>query len=585
MRQLSINSLREVGIDFRFGHTFYPAPGISQALWFCLVSNAPHPPSDTYYWLEDESGKLSALVLSDLECQSEAIIPFLGGITDGACDEHSLTDRLRQNWLIPPSFHATLVKGALISPSQAFLWKVIRQQLSTTLCMPNVPLTLAKQIEALLEACRKEVAEKSHGAVTERYALSPHHEIYPSIEQLDEVSEFISMAEDFKGRLSEDIVALFDHYAPLLNARTHTIENYNTARSWTPTHRRNRIQAILSYPWLFHELGLRTGGPDYYHSPPQDFMDMRELIAEAIDRGQPLSRLMARRYNVGAHTLRYARTFLNYRYVIPEAIPTVLWFLDGIKPDLRPSSEADMAVLNNVFDGGVAGFRHEDDQGDVKIVASTLFENGIAGFRTLINKWCPSHIPDDPFYDVINFFADYAAQMGKGLITQEIHNILLKEWIRGAGLLSLLAASERAWWERRTKTVETRWMPLTTECQSFQGLIAHELSNSQALIEEGIAMHHCIASYASLCASGDAFIFSLRNIDDGKRLSTLHIGLSESRELTICEHRGFANRDPDQECLEAANELVLFLRLLRSERLGGGSPIPGVIQELEKQVA
>jgi hypothetical protein len=558
MGQILLNGLSEIGIDFRFGHTSCPAPRVSQVCWFRLASNTQRPSSDTYFWLEDESGMLTAFALGNLECQPEAIIPFLGGITTDACDEQSLNDHLQRHWLFPPSFHATQVSGALIHPTKAFLWAAIRQRLTTMIAMPDVSPTLARQIEAFLEACHKEVAEKYEGVVIERHALTPHHEASPSIEHLDEIAKFISMSQDFKGRLFEDIVALFDHYAPLLNARTHTIENYNTVRFWMDAQRLNRFQAIRSYPWLFHELDLRTGGPDYYHAPPQDPMNMREVIVDAIDRGQPLIPLLVKRYKVGKHTLRYAKFLLSDRYRIPETIPTVLWFLDGINPDLRPTTEADMVILNNAIDW-ISGWRHEEDREFVNVVASTLFQAGVAGFRSLIKRWCPSHNPDNPFHDVDDYLADYAQHTGKGLITQEIADSLITDWIREAGLLSLFAQSEQwhlAWLTRQHEDVNRTWPAILPESVWIRNFIVTELNTTEMLLEEGKAMRHCVGSYAEQCVAGKAFIFSVQTRSGALR-STVHIGHKGTiGRLIIKEHRGFANSTPSTRLESAADSLL-----------------------------
>lgn len=562
MGQILLNCLSEIGIDFSFGYATNPAPRVSQTLWFRLASSTQPPSSDNYFWLEDEAGMLTALVLNNLECHPEAIIPFLGGITTDACDEQSLNDHLQQNWLFPPSFHATQINDALIHPTQAFLWRAMRQRLLAMIAMPNTPPTMARHAEAFLEECQSEVAEKYELGDVVRHALIPYLEASPSIEQLDEVTQFISLSQHFKGRLLSDIVALFDHYAPLLDARTHTIDNYNTARSWTDVQRRNRLQAIRSYPWLFHELDLRTGGP-YYHSPPQDFLNMRGVITKAIDRGQPLIPSLVKRYRVGKHTLRYAITFLNDRCRIPETIPTVLWFLDSIKPDHRPTNETDMAILNNAIDW-ISGLRQDDDQVYVRTVATTLFKEGVAGFRSLMKRLCPSHNPDNPFHDVDDYLADYAQHTGNGLITQEIADSLVKQWIKEAGLLSLFAESERwhlAWLTRQHEDDNRTWPAILPEPMWISNFQVQELNSTEMLLEEGKTMRHCVGSYAEQCVAGKAFIYSVQT-RNGSLRSTVHIGGHKGAlgELIIMEHRAFANSTPSPSLESVADSLLQIVQ-------------------------
>lgn len=420
--------------------------------------------------------------------------------------------------------------------------------------MPNLAAPLSQRIQQFLDACQREMYEHHGGVIVERYAITPHHEASPSIDCLDGISEFLALAQDFRDRLYPDILGLFDDYAPLLDARTHTIDNYNTARRWSDTQRRNRIQAIRSFPWLFHELGLRTGGPGYYHEPAEITVNKQASIVAAIDLGQPLLPLLATCYNVGKHTLRYARGFLKSRYCLPSTIPVILWLLDDIKPDKRPTSNTDMEALDKVIPW-ISGWRQESDRVYVDEVAITLFKDGVNGCRSLLRKWCPSHNPEDPFEDVSDYLAEHTGKTNEGLMTQELFGSLAKEWIRESGLLTLLAESERwhtSWWERDLEIEIASWAPLMLEPQQFGNLVAHELSNTQMLIEEGNAMRHCIASYALLCRAGEARIYSLREATSGERRSTLHIGPDESGRLTIYEHRARANRDPDAECVAAA---------------------------------
>jgi hypothetical protein len=236
----------------------------------------------------------------------------------------------------------------------------------------------------------------------------------------------------------------------------------------------------------------------------------------------------------------------------------MLWILDSISPDKRPTVETDMEVLNCVIDW-IGHWQLETDRAYVSEVGATLFQNGIPGFRALLRRYCPSHNPDDPFNDVGDFLADYAEKQGGVPITQELADSLVKDWIREAGLVSLLVESERwhaACWMREIDIQEASWPPLLNSSQRIGSLIVCELSNTHLLAEEGCAMRHCISSYASLCQAGKAFIFSLRNLEGGKRRSTLHVGIEEAGRFSIREHRAFANREPDQECIDAAFQFV-----------------------------
>lgn len=63
-----------------------------------------------------------------------------------------------------------------------------------------------------------------------------------------------------------------------------------------------------------------------------------------------------------------------------------------------------------------------------------------------------------------------------------------------------------------------------------------ELTTAKALSEEGLAMRHCVATYASSCVAGHEAIFSMRC--NGKRIATISVELRTKR---ITEARGKFN--------------------------------------------
>ena len=553
MRWQPLKSLQDIGIQFQFGHDILPLPKLRQVLWFHLESHAAGKPSGrskTCYWIEYANGLIAAIELDDLDCQPDEIIPSLTEVEPTFPKAKGNGDLLRAIWLFPQNLQAAHLDDATIIPDQACLWGAIKATVSAMLCRHDLATPLSKRLE--------EVLEIRQSGITGDFYVPNDFDVVPSIEPPDEVLEFLSLTPNFQGRLSEDIITLFDEYAALLKARTHTIANYNTARCWTTIQRRNRFQAIRTFPWLFHELGLRTGGPDYYHLAASDSLDWELAISSAIDLGEPLIPLLTERYKIRKHTLRYAKNFLKYRYRVPDNIPPMLWLLDGINANKRPKNDMDMKTLHSVVDW-IWNWQSEPDRVYVEAVAAALFSEGVSGFRRVISHWCPSHNPDNPFSDLKDFLSSYADQTERGPLSTELLDTLAKEWIKAAGVLSLFAASER-WhnecWNRTIDIEAETWTPLTPESQPVENLVAHELSNTQLLIEEGRAMRHCIASYASLCASGNAFVFSLRDKDSGKRRSTIHIGMNEAGKFTVQEHRVFANRDADQECTDAAFQLI-----------------------------
>jgi hypothetical protein len=68
-----------------------------------------------------------------------------------------------------------------------------------------------------------------------------------------------------------------------------------------------------------------------------------------------------------------------------------------------------------------------------------------------------------------------------------------------------------------------------------------ELTNSAQLREEGVALHHCVGSYAHLCYRGNSSIWSLRTWQGEKIRPVLTVEIDPKKRAVI-QARGKANR-------------------------------------------
>ncbi|MCC9609537.1 PcfJ domain-containing protein [Blastopirellula sp. JC732] len=70
----------------------------------------------------------------------------------------------------------------------------------------------------------------------------------------------------------------------------------------------------------------------------------------------------------------------------------------------------------------------------------------------------------------------------------------------------------------------------------------HELLSSKALVQEGAAMNHCVATYADLCQQGESSIWSLQRetSQDKTRMLTIEVRPYQRR---ICDYSGKFNRE------------------------------------------
>jgi hypothetical protein len=80
-----------------------------------------------------------------------------------------------------------------------------------------------------------------------------------------------------------------------------------------------------------------------------------------------------------------------------------------------------------------------------------------------------------------------------------------------------------------------------------------ELNNSAQLREEGVALHHCVSSYAYLCQRGSSSIWSLRVWRGETMRSVLTVEVDPRRRIVI-QARGKANRSASGKSLQVLRQ-------------------------------
>jgi hypothetical protein len=103
------------------------------------------------------------------------------------------------------------------------------------------------------------------------------------------------------------------------------------------------------------------------------------------------------------------------------------------------------------------------------------------------------------------------------------------------------------------------WGGLLPKSFSTGALRVRSLTSVPELIEEGLALRHCIARYAIGCAYYDRHVLGITT-SAGYRLSTALVQLSPEGEVRLTEHRGYGNSAPDSRTAEA---LALALAEIR----------------------
>ncbi|MCW5758275.1 MAG: PcfJ domain-containing protein [Phenylobacterium sp.] len=101
------------------------------------------------------------------------------------------------------------------------------------------------------------------------------------------------------------------------------------------------------------------------------------------------------------------------------------------------------------------------------------------------------------------------------------------------------------------------------------GLAFAALRTPAALVEEGAAMHHCVATYLRHVADGECHIVGLRR-PDGTRVATLELGglVRKGSFLAVRQLKGPCNAQPAPEIVAAVQRYVRRVAKALSSRSG-----------------
>lgn len=125
---------------------------------------------------------------------------------------------------------------------------------------------------------------------------------------------------------------------------------------------------------------------------------------------------------------------------------------------------------------------------------------------------------------------------------------LMREWHRRLGG----CAAPTFYWSRSPFKPWLFEEPWHDEEASPRRWHITELTNSAQLREEGVALHHCVGSYAHLCQRGSSSIWSLRVWQGEKIRSVLTVEVDPKRRAVI-QARGKANRSASGKSLHVLN--------------------------------
>jgi PcfJ-like protein len=178
--------------------------------------------------------------------------------------------------------------------------------------------------------------------------------------------------------------------------------------------------------------------------------------------------------------------------------------------------------------------------------SASLEEITHAGFKALVIRFIAKNAPVVANVAAIQLVVDYAAVMFRA---DNTYNFKGRTW---ASVSRLAAEYHLEVAKRREAEARNGWLPAEIgNYEVVKGKATYkiiQLTDSEALYEEGCEMSHCVADYAMDCEEGRAVIFSLRKFTEGaegfETLATLDVS---PVTMNLVEARAKYNDDVSAE--------------------------------------
>lgn len=383
-----------------------------------------------------------------------------------------------------------------------------------------------------------------------------------SIQQMNAtiVQGIRQLNHELTGKLGEFMGALVDKQEYSLQGAQpyswqsgHSVRNYFTSGS--EQQQRYRRQAGATFPLIVEHL----------FAYPKDENTLS--IIQAIDNGVPLVEHMAKLFNCHKKCIRH---MVGIR---PEEIGTqwagrlreLLTIIDSLDMNRLPKSKDEWSVFGETVDLLSVMTKLPTTSLSSRLLLGELSKqnwrrkiNANAGFR---ERALAIERLSENFRQAILATAWVNGKTFSGIVTVQ-RLAIMTACSLGLSRLERLA---RNWMveERRLDTEK-----ITHQADGFPVILEDplevsdmkviQITSGNGLATEGQRMGSCVAGYAASCASGSAYIFSVR---DGKGVPrvTIEYRLEKNRalmpELILIQQKGYKNSAPDSQYGEALNAL------------------------------
>ncbi len=372
-------------------------------------------------------------------------------------------------------------------------------------------------------------------------------------DRADELGKELAIKlDDFMQTLDQSATPLLDrHHGSWLSAH-----NYFTADN--ELQRRYRRQADTAFPLVIQQM----------FACPKD--ESAVSIIRAIDEGVPLVEHMARLFNCPRKCVRHlvGLRFEDIGIQWTGRLKELLMILGSLDMNRLPKGEHEW----NVF-GKTVGLL----SAMTRMPTTSLSSRMSLGELSKLD-WSRKIGSSDDFGRpvlAIERFAENIRQAifatiwmnGKKCVTGATIQQLVIETACSLGLPRLERLA-RKWLteELRLDTEniiqQTNGFPVILECPLEVGeMKVVQMTEHRKLVSEGVRMRNCIADYAGSCASGSAYIFSVRD-KDGASCVSVEYRLERSAaglpELSLIQQEGFESSAPHSRYEEALNVLQRY---------------------------
>lgn len=413
----------------------------------------------------------------------------------------------------------------------------------------------------------------SHALKQARLSCEDHAAALKAIRRREEALRLKAMTW-FQDAFEADCLAMVAQHRG-----TPTCGLYNWLARAAPVHRRHRLQALQSAPFLLDAL---------IHSC-KPYAEPLNTVNRAIDQCQPLTPALSAALGLRNSEVKRLRTVSraeftlealreNYdRYQTLDQFQNLLRRLQCIAPEHWPRTHADMQLAQLSVNTWY-WFADTIDSFIPGASARLWLPDGAVTrhFRQLARRgWqapAPAHSSNRAINEIQHMLRALAIAADHLIRAGAQRKPRASRWLTLPACLHGLAE----WPYRKLQRLASRWHealqqvtprypdPDTLQWPALLPPITLGkrritfITSPGALEKEGQTMHHCVGECIEECLIGQSHIAHLSDLDGTPR-STLELRLAQHAQgwqAVVQEHSGQRNNAPDADCMEAVRALL-----------------------------